>query len=89
MIILFDELANEAGIHATGDLNSVRSIDVTKLGAESFHLLSPIVPSGYAADATLSRIGISRTGPEFLVNVLESVGLTSAISHPQLLNVHR
>lgn len=74
VIINFDELANEAGIHAHGNNGAGGSFDVTKLGAESFHLSSPAVPVGYTADATLSRIGISLSSPGFLVNILESVG---------------
>ena len=74
VVIHFDELANDAGIHATGNNGIGGSFDVTKLGVEVFHLSSPVVPNGYPADATLSRIGISNTSAGFLVNILESTG---------------
>ena len=74
VVINFDELANDAGIHATGNNGIGGTFNVTKLGSEVFHLSSPAIPNGYAADATLSRIGISNTSAGFLVNILESVG---------------
>jgi|GEM_PF-5125856 len=73
VIINFDELPNEAGIHLTGFDISGNPIDVTKLGgAESFHISSPVVPGGYSPDAILSHIGISHSSNGYLVNILES-----------------
>ena len=74
VVLNFDELANEAGIHFTGDNGLGLTRDVTKLGAETFHLSSTAIPNGYAADTTMSRIGISVQRGEILVNILESVG---------------
>ena len=73
-VITFDELDNEAGIHAFGTNSAGGIFDVTKLGAETFHLSSPQVPHGYLADATLGRIGRSSARGGLLVNILESVG---------------
>src|ERR1700730_13119615 len=67
VVINFDELLNEAGIHLTGfDFNG-NPIDVTKLGSETFHISSPSVPNGYSPDAILSHIGISMTSGGFLI----------------------
>lgn len=74
VIINFEELPNEGGIHLGGFDNNGAVIDVTKPDSETFHLSSPIVPSGYPADATLSHIGISQVSDGFLVNILESEG---------------
>ena len=74
VVLNFDELANEAGIRFTGDDGVGTTRDVTKLGAETFHLSSPTVPRGYPADTTLSHIGITALRGEILVNILESVG---------------
>ena len=74
VVINFDELPNDAGIHLTGLDFAANPIDVTKLGSETFHISTPAVPGGYSPDAILSRIGISRTSAGFLVNILESAG---------------
>ncbi len=75
VVIQFEELPNEAGIHLGGfDING-NMIDLTKgNGAETFHLSSPDVPTGYSADATLSHIGNGMSDNEYLVNILESAG---------------
>lgn len=74
-VINFDELDNEAGIHATGANGFGGTFDVTKLGAETFHLAPLIPPSGYAFDARLGRIGAFGSGGSFfLVNILDSAG---------------
>jgi len=68
VVINFDELPNEGGIHVTGDL------DVTKLNSETFRISAPNCPTtvpGCNPDATLNGIG---TATEFLVNILESAG---------------
>jgi hypothetical protein len=70
-IINFIELPNEAGIHLTGFDAFGNPIDVTKLGAEAFHLAA----TGIAGvDAVVKQIGTRRTETEFLINILESVG---------------
>ena len=74
VVINFDELPNEAGIHLGGVAFDGSLINVTKLGSEIFHISSPAVPGGYSPDAILSHIGISRSGPDLLVNILESTG---------------
>ena len=74
VIINFDELPNEAGIHVTGVAFNGSLFDFTKLGSETFHISSPVVPPGYSPDAILSRIGISGSSAGFLVNILESAG---------------
>ena len=74
VIINFEELPNEGGIHLGGVDANGNVIDVTKLDAESFHISSPAVPPGYAPDAILSQIGISRVSDGFLINILESDG---------------
>jgi len=74
VIISFQELPNEGGVRLSGsDINGT-PFNVTKLGAETFFLSSPVVPSGYPADATLSHIGISQSGDYYLANILESPG---------------
>lgn len=73
VIIHFDELPNDTGIHVTGTAFDGSSFDVTKLD-EVFHISSPQVPGGYAPDLVLSRIGISLTSSGYLVNILESAG---------------
>jgi len=67
VVINFDELPNEGGIHVTGDL------DVNKANSETFRISAPNCVSipGCNPDATLSGIG---TATEFLVNILESAG---------------
>jgi hypothetical protein len=74
VVINFDELANEAGIRFHGTAFDGTPFDVTKLGSETFHVSSPVVPGGYNPDAVLSHIGISRTSGGYLVNILESDG---------------
>src|SRR5438093_235694 len=60
VIVTFQELADEAGIHATGSINGVGQFDVMKPNSETFHVSSPVVPSGYTPDAILSHIGVSQ-----------------------------
>lgn len=74
VVLNFIELANEAGIQLTGVAFDGSLINVTKLNSETFGISSPAVPAGYVPDAIVSRIGISRTSPGLLVNILESVG---------------
>jgi hypothetical protein len=74
VIINFQELPNGSGVHLTGfDINGT-PFDFSKPGAETFFLSSPIIPSGYPADATLSHIGISSSGDYYLANILQSPG---------------
>jgi hypothetical protein len=74
VIINFDELPNETGIRLSGVAFDGTPFDVTKLGSETFHVSSPVVPAGYNPDAILSHIGITRTSAGYLVNILESAG---------------
>src|SRR5207237_9557393 len=67
VVINFDELPNEGGIHLTG------CADATVSG-EVFHISSPAVPSGYSPDAICNHIGISQTSSGYLVDILESPG---------------
>ena len=73
VIIRFDELPNDAGVHVTGARFDGSTFDVTKLD-EVFHISTPVVPGGYSPDLILSRIGISNTTSGYLVNILESAG---------------
>jgi hypothetical protein len=77
VIINFNELPLDRGIHLTGFQFDGTPIDVTKLnGAESFHISSPAVPPGYHPDAILSHIGISQTSNGYLVDILDNPGGT-------------
>jgi len=67
------ELPNEGGVHFSGD-TVVQIINNDVPGSETYHVSSPIVPSGYNPDALVSHIGISRTAEYYLFNILESPG---------------
>jgi hypothetical protein len=73
VILNFQELPNEGGIHLTGTASNGTPIDVTLLNSETFRVSAPgctTIP-GCNPNFTTMEIG---TGTEFLVNILESAG---------------
>ena len=73
VILNFQELPNEGGIHLTGTDSTGTAINVTLLGSETFRVSAPgcTMIAGCNPDFTTNQIG---TQTEFLVNILESAG---------------
>jgi hypothetical protein len=87
VILNFQELPNEGGIHLTGTAFDGTPIDVTKLGSEMFRVAAPMCSNAVAIcnpDFTTSQIG---TATEFLVNIFESAGGPLTLSDQ--IHVHR
>src|SRR5262249_16881042 len=73
VLLNFQELANEGGIHLTGTASDGTPIDVTLSGSETFRVSAPgctTIP-GCNPNFTTMQIG---TETEFLVNILERAG---------------
>ena len=74
VLLNFNELPNEGGIHLTGTEANGTPIDVTLAGSEKFRVSAPgcVNIAGCNPNFTTNQIGIQNA--EFLVNILENAG---------------